>query len=111
MIYFKVPSGSQKGHFWEVVGHPVRQGFSYTCSCPGFSYRHKCSHVDQVEYALFSAGPVVVVDPSTDPNRPTEISERLVDYEPYKQVQVTRILSGNRRNRTVAPAHDLGVDF
>lgn len=111
MIYFSVPSSSKEGQSWEVVGHPVRHGFSYTCSCPGFTYRHKCSHVDQVEYAAFSRGPVVVVDPSTDPNRPTEISERLVDYEPYKQVMAARILSGSRRNRTVAPTLDLGVDL
>lgn len=51
---YKIPTIESSNPTWTVVGSKgdvytveLDRG-SYKCSCPGFKFRHKCSHIDKV---------------------------------------------------------------
>lgn len=54
-VYFPTASEAQSSNVIQVAGSGgkmysiTKQGSRYTCTCPGFMFRSKCKHVEQVQ--------------------------------------------------------------
>jgi len=112
-LHYRVYSESLPGHFRVITGHPVRNGYFWECSCPGYAYKGTCSHIRKVRHIRFSNKYLQGIPEPVDPKSPYVITRGILQDKSFAALEgwYQEQYGGKQRKQHEVLADSLGVDL